>query len=142
MPDKYDEIANELVYRQVLSGASESPHDLDIDELQRDIATALRTVTTVQPGFVRVGDTDKPLNGILPETLDGYLCGHNVNVYYPPETEEDDPETYRLGEHDAPDWDDNPDWGVIALDKNGGGADVRDCYSTPEAAAAARSAKT
>lgn len=92
--------------------------------LRSDILTALRAAATVPEGMVRVGTEDVRLLGTLPVTADGCVVGFTATLWI------NNASQISSGIADMPGWSDSAEpecfW------------PFHDCYSTREAAEAAR----
>jgi hypothetical protein len=120
------EVALEAKRCEVAAEATEVFYAV-VEALERRYAAALRAAARVPEGYVRQGTRDMPLLGTLPVTADGCVAGDCAEVFV---TEgEDEPVA------------------EVRLDKSGytceveGFWPVEECYSTREAAEAARGAE-
>lgn len=131
MSDKFDEMAKGLGIGGQVDYAMRNPNTevfyAVVEALERRCAAALRAAARVPEGYVRQGTRGMPLLGTLPVTADGCVAGDCAEVFV---TEgEDEPVA------------------EVRLDKSGytceveGFWPVEECYSTREAAEAARGAE-
>jgi len=132
-PDKYDDIAAGVV-RLILEAFHVSPrHEPPRINLYDEIAKVIRNEATPPPGCVRLPDgRDVKVLGELPMTADGCVFGINATAVYsffPPQSGQ----VVRVAAQSDPE------------PCSECGADdfyaARECYSSKEAAEAARSSK-